>query len=662
MQDETQKRVFEALNNKTWGASSTILMEIAKETYSYEKFPKIFKIVWEALESASRSWRKIFKSLMLCEYLVKNGCERCVDEIRDHTYKIRQLQDFQYHEERVDRGQGVREKAKQLLELLSDNGTIRDAREQAKRLKDKFVGVGSTGGTRGGGDSYGGSYSDGGGGGSSGGGGGYGGSSSSQTTSSSYGGSYSDGGSGGGFSSSSGGGGGYGGGGVGGRYSEENAGPSFSDHAPGRYDSEQSQGNPIGGYGGSRDPADDAGPEPIVPAIKVQIKPKAKAVPRLKLKTETQPPRRFGDDDDDLGAGSSSTDLFPPREGEIDEPSTDLFPESNANDAFDPRGGSAGGDEFADFSQAAPEEVAFQPDLAATDVLPPAADDPFAAGPSSGGGFADFAAAAPPPPLAETDAGGFDAFAAQPPLQPAAPVMQTMPQQQQMMPQQQQMMPQQMAQNPYAQPTNPYAQQQQPPPRGVFPGYGQQPGYAPTMGGGVMGGGPMSGGPPQAQPQRQEEDFGDFDSSPGPEPPKKDIASSIINLDSLSLNTKTKAKNASAAPSAAAASSSKANYAQHAAFTGLDGFNTTPQNTMMGAGSYQPGNYAASQPMRAQQVPMQPAMQPPPPQQQQWAMYQQQQQPGMMPQQYAYQQQQPQQQQMPPTNPYAQGGGMPGAW
>ncbi|EGB05727.1 hypothetical protein AURANDRAFT_30389, partial [Aureococcus anophagefferens] len=137
MRDETERKVFEALNNKNWGASSTTLNDIARETYSYDKFQKIFKLIWEAADSPPRNWRKVFKSLMLCEYLVKNGCERCVDEIRDHSFRVRQLQDFNYYEDKLDRGQGVREKAKQLVELLVDNDVVREARENAKRLRDK---------------------------------------------------------------------------------------------------------------------------------------------------------------------------------------------------------------------------------------------------------------------------------------------------------------------------------------------------------------------------------------------------------------------------------------------------------------------------------------------------------------------------------------------
>lgn len=43
----------------------------------------------------------------------------------------------------------VREKAKALIELLGDNERIRDERDKARRLRDKFVGIGATGGTTG---------------------------------------------------------------------------------------------------------------------------------------------------------------------------------------------------------------------------------------------------------------------------------------------------------------------------------------------------------------------------------------------------------------------------------------------------------------------------------------------------------------------------------
>lgn len=81
---------------------------------------------------------------------------------------FRRLQDYNFFEGTVDKGSGVREKSKQLIDLLASNETIRQEREKSKKLRNKFTGVGSDGyGGGGGGGSYGGSgsYDSGGGGG-----------------------------------------------------------------------------------------------------------------------------------------------------------------------------------------------------------------------------------------------------------------------------------------------------------------------------------------------------------------------------------------------------------------------------------------------------------------------------------------------------------------
>ncbi|CAN0513591.1 unnamed protein product, partial [Discosporangium mesarthrocarpum] len=65
----------------------------------------------------------------------------------------------------------VREKSKQVIDLLRDNELIREEREKARKLRDKYVGLGSSGGS--GGYSAGGGFSGGGGGGGGFSGGGY---------------------------------------------------------------------------------------------------------------------------------------------------------------------------------------------------------------------------------------------------------------------------------------------------------------------------------------------------------------------------------------------------------------------------------------------------------------------------------------------------------
>jgi epsin len=140
--------------------------------------PVITKIMWENMENQRpAAWRVVFKGLSLLEHLVKNGSERCVDDARNHSHTLRSLHQFNYYEGTIDRGLGVREKSKQIVEILGDDERIREERIKAKKLREKFGG--SLGGVSGGGgNKYGGYGNDSagwsGGGGGGGGAGGYG--------------------------------------------------------------------------------------------------------------------------------------------------------------------------------------------------------------------------------------------------------------------------------------------------------------------------------------------------------------------------------------------------------------------------------------------------------------------------------------------------------
>jgi len=138
---EVEARVFEVLSHKNWGSSSTLLNEIARDTFDYEKFGPIIKLLWDSLENQRpAAWRVVFKGLTLLEHLIKNGSERCVDDGRNHSHVLRSLFNFNYYEGTVDRGVGVREKSKQLVEILGDDERIREERTKAKQLREKFGG------------------------------------------------------------------------------------------------------------------------------------------------------------------------------------------------------------------------------------------------------------------------------------------------------------------------------------------------------------------------------------------------------------------------------------------------------------------------------------------------------------------------------------------
>uniref|UniRef100_A0A1D1Z9W8 ENTH domain-containing protein C794.11c n=1 Tax=Anthurium amnicola TaxID=1678845 RepID=A0A1D1Z9W8_9ARAE len=142
---EMEAKVREATNNEPWGASSTLMQEIAQGTYNYTSFNEIMPTIYKRFtEKEARQWRQIYKALQLLEYLVKHGSERVVDDARAHMATIKIMRNFSYIDEKgKDQGINVRNRAKELAELLIDIEKIRQERKKAKANRLKFTGVSS---------------------------------------------------------------------------------------------------------------------------------------------------------------------------------------------------------------------------------------------------------------------------------------------------------------------------------------------------------------------------------------------------------------------------------------------------------------------------------------------------------------------------------------
>ncbi|RXW23785.1 hypothetical protein EST38_g2066 [Candolleomyces aberdarensis] len=161
---EMEAKVREATNEDPWGASSTLMGEISQGTFNFAHFNEIMPCIYgRFMEKEARQWRQIYKALVLLEYLIKNGSERVVDDARSHISTLKMLRNFHYIDDKgKDEGINVRNRSKELVELLSDVDKIRTERRKAKTNKNKYTGVGSDGnGFGGGGGRYGGFGSDG---------------------------------------------------------------------------------------------------------------------------------------------------------------------------------------------------------------------------------------------------------------------------------------------------------------------------------------------------------------------------------------------------------------------------------------------------------------------------------------------------------------------
>ncbi|KAG6879226.1 hypothetical protein C0992_004287 [Termitomyces sp. T32_za158] len=159
---EMEAKVQEATNEDPWGASSTLMQEIAQGQHFNEIMPAIYS---RFMDKEARQWRQIYKALQLLEYLIKHGSERVVDDARSHISTLKMLRNFHYIDDKgKDEGINVRNRSREIVELLSDVEKIRAERRKAKANKNKYTGIGNDGwgGTfsSGGGSRYGGFGSD----------------------------------------------------------------------------------------------------------------------------------------------------------------------------------------------------------------------------------------------------------------------------------------------------------------------------------------------------------------------------------------------------------------------------------------------------------------------------------------------------------------------
>lgn len=150
---DMEAKVREATNNEPWGASSTLMQEIANGTFNYQTLNEIMPLIYRRFtEKAAEEWRQIYKSLQLLEFLIKHGSERVIDDARSHLTLLKMLKQFHFIDQNgKDQGVNVRNRAKELADLLSDVDRIRAERKKARSNKAKYTGVEGGGGTFGGG-------------------------------------------------------------------------------------------------------------------------------------------------------------------------------------------------------------------------------------------------------------------------------------------------------------------------------------------------------------------------------------------------------------------------------------------------------------------------------------------------------------------------------
>ncbi|SCM26914.1 epsin, putative [Plasmodium chabaudi chabaudi] len=131
--NQFEKNLKEALNNKNYGVSNSLLYDLSISTYDATYYKRVIREVFKAIQEKPSKWRRIYKGLRLCEYVMKNGCEYFISDVKEKEELIKKLAHFTYLENLRDKGIGIREISNNILKLLRDNKYLRNERIEAAK-------------------------------------------------------------------------------------------------------------------------------------------------------------------------------------------------------------------------------------------------------------------------------------------------------------------------------------------------------------------------------------------------------------------------------------------------------------------------------------------------------------------------------------------------
>lgn len=91
------------------------------------------------LNDKGKNWRHVFKALTLLDYCLHAGSENVVLYFKDNIYVVKTLKEFQYVDEHgKDQGANVRQKAKDITNLLQDEARLREERKNRASMKERI--------------------------------------------------------------------------------------------------------------------------------------------------------------------------------------------------------------------------------------------------------------------------------------------------------------------------------------------------------------------------------------------------------------------------------------------------------------------------------------------------------------------------------------------
>jgi hypothetical protein len=101
-----EKKLKEATSNEHCHANISLLNDISNRTQYRADYNTILSHCLKKLSCRPEKWRKILKSLFLIEHILRTGNPRFADDLKDESYKLKNLSNFSYYDDsRSDKGE-----------------------------------------------------------------------------------------------------------------------------------------------------------------------------------------------------------------------------------------------------------------------------------------------------------------------------------------------------------------------------------------------------------------------------------------------------------------------------------------------------------------------------------------------------------------------------
>ncbi|KAJ8750472.1 hypothetical protein K2173_015615 [Erythroxylum novogranatense] len=135
----------EATNGNPWAPDTRILGSISRAAFELDDYWRIVEILHKRFSRFDRkNWRVSYNSLIVLEHMLTHGPESAAGEFQIDRDVIREMDSFQYIDEKgFNWGLALRKKSEKIMKLLEKGPLLKEEREKARKLTRGIQGFGS---------------------------------------------------------------------------------------------------------------------------------------------------------------------------------------------------------------------------------------------------------------------------------------------------------------------------------------------------------------------------------------------------------------------------------------------------------------------------------------------------------------------------------------